>query len=506
MRKSKVSKSISLVLALMMFVVVFAGCGTEKADVKTDATAQSTSTAAEAALEPVELSWYLDCTPPTDVASVEEAANKLMKDKLNATIKLNFIDWGSYDDKMKLLIASGESFDLCFTSAWVNLFAPNVARGAFLPLNDLLDKYGPDIKATIPEKLWAGASSKGKIYAVINYQIEAARKGYSIRKDLLDKYKFDISNIKKPADIEPFLKLIKDNEVGITPYLSDPYSISIMNTFESGWLFESIATQATYYRVKDPEFKVINILEQPEIVALLKERREWYNKGYLRKDAMSIKDLFAEVGTGKYAVIEEGSIKPGGVAEFKTKFGYEVVQVPIENPYVPNGASAGTLTSISASSENPERAMMFLNELFANKELANTFMFGVEGKHYTKNDDGTISVIEDGGYNPGISWQMGNQFNAFYTKGQELDTWDQTIKLNNEAEASPIDGFTFDSEPVKADVSKVDAVYSEFVTALSSGGIDTDKLLTNVNKKLKDAGIDNVIAEMQKQLNAFKGK
>ena len=91
---------------------------------------------------------YYPGTPQKDVALVEAEINKNGA-KIGATLKINAIDWGQWDNKLNLMISSGEKSDIIFTAAWQN-YTVNVAKGAFLPLNDLLDQYGQDIKKSGP--------------------------------------------------------------------------------------------------------------------------------------------------------------------------------------------------------------------------------------------------------------------------------------------------------------------------------------------------------------------
>ncbi|GAH69817.1 unnamed protein product [marine sediment metagenome] len=70
--------------------------------------------------KPYEISWYfIGNGPQADVQLVEEAVNEYLKGKINATVKLYCLDWGSYTNKMQVMIASGEAFDICFTFSWI---------------------------------------------------------------------------------------------------------------------------------------------------------------------------------------------------------------------------------------------------------------------------------------------------------------------------------------------------------------------------------------------------
>ena len=64
-------------------------------------------------------------------------------------------------------------------------------------------------------------------------------------------------------------------------------------------------------------------------------------------------------------------------------------------------------------------------------------------------------------------------------------------------------GFTFDAEPVKAEIGKTNAVYDEYYRAIDLG-VASEAKYNEFVAKLKDAGSDKIIAEMQKQIDAWK--
>ena len=85
-----------------------------------------------------------------DVGEVEAAMNKILEPKIGARIRLKPIDWGAYDEKMKLASAAGEECDIVFTAPWINNYIQNIANGNFLPLDDLLQQQAPGLWKSMP--------------------------------------------------------------------------------------------------------------------------------------------------------------------------------------------------------------------------------------------------------------------------------------------------------------------------------------------------------------------
>ncbi|MGQ9631007.1 MAG: ABC transporter substrate-binding protein [bacterium] len=462
---------------------------------------------AQEKLPPVKLIWYYPGTyPQPDQDLVFAEANKIIKEKINATVEFRTVSWGDYTDKIGVIIASGEPYDLCFTANWMNNYHRNVAKGAFLPLDDLLDKYAPKLKASVPEKIWAATKVKGKIYGIINYQISAMTNGLWFRKDLVEKYGFDVKSVKRLEDVEPFLRTIKEKEPGMIP-------ISNANTpgTNVGYVlvylgFDEIGGRAIpgVVRLNDPSMRVINQFATPEFKNWLHLMRDWYQKGYIRKDAIAIKDVNPDLSAGKIAVGWEGNHKPGGDAEAKARWGYEVISTPISDSILLTSSIIATMHAISVTSKNPERAMMLMELMNTDKELYNLITFGIEGKHYRKVGPNRIEPIKDSKYNPGTPWMHASTFNAYLLPGQPDDVWEKTKELNMSAKASPIIGFAFDPEPVQSEIAQCQSVVKEFLPQLELGVVDPDVELPKFLDKLEKAGASKIIAEMQRQIDEWK--
>ena len=190
-------------------------------------------------------------------------------------------------------------------------------------------------------------------------------------------------------------------------------------------------------------------------------------------------------------------------AEFAIAVGFDVVDIPTGKPGISAGSVLATMNGISSTSKNPERAMMLLELLYSDKDLYNMMVFGIEDKHYKKIDADFVEPIADSGY-AGLAWELGNQFNAYYTKGQIKGTWEETIKVNEEAVASPLLGFNYNGEPTKTENAQIDAVMAEYKPGLISGTLDPEKKLPEFLDKLKKAGIDKVIEDMQAQIDQWR--
>ncbi|MCX7709344.1 MAG: extracellular solute-binding protein [Clostridia bacterium] len=453
-----------------------------------------------------QITWYYIGTgDQRDAAEVENAVNEYIKDKIGARIKLKCFEWGVYDTKLRVLQAAGEPFDICFTSGWTNNYYQGVSRGAFVDLTDLMDKYAPKTKEQLGKNILKGASIKGRLYAIPANSYTAHNWVLLLRQDLIDKYKLNTGSIKKFEDIEPMLKIIKENEPDVYPLEAtrweSPYR---MLGFEK--IFEEDIPGAIY-----PDFrgsKVFNDYETPEAKTFFNKMRRYYQAGYIRKDAATVDDVFEDRRNGKvFAITATG--RPDKADELYQMTGQKWVQVDLSSPVMTSNEVTGSMQAISTTSGNPERALRFLELFNTDKYLNNLINFGIEGKHYTKKSENAIELIPgkdngtSSGYSPGTGWMFGNQFLNYLFPQDNPMKWDKIKAFNTAAQPSPLLGFKFNPEPVKVEIAALKNILNEDLPVLYTGSADPDQILGRMSKNMKDAGVDKVLAEMQKQVDEF---
>ena len=504
-------KIISLVLCVAMVITCLAGCGGAQAaaDAAPAAAASSAAGSTDAAstdassaedLPFVELTWYCCGQPQSNPDPVFEKINEYLKEKLNCSLKMITYDYGSYDEMLTVMSTAGEEFDLAFTSNWLFDYDQAGRKGYLLPLDDLIEKYGQDYVAQVPEKFRNDAIVDGQTYGLVNYQIECKAYAMEAQKQYIDKYNFDVSQVKKLADWEPLFEQVQADDPTMYGYLPDPTSHQFWCTIDEGLTKEPIVDGFNpFWIMRDGSNEIINIYEDPEYVENLKVLHDWYEKGYIRKDAASLTDLNAEQRSQKYVCWIAGNAKPGNETEAEQLMGFPVKDVIMQPAMSSRGNSIATLTGISSTSKNPERAMMLLNLVFADPYLFNLLCFGVEGVNYEFAEDGSVTSLEEGGYNPCVDWAMGNQFNAYVRTGQDLDVWEQTKAMNEASEPSILGSFSYDKTKLKTENAMVDAVVEEYRMGFMSGSYDIDETMPVFLQALKDAGADAVMEDMKNQ-------
>ena len=457
---------------------------------------------------PVEITYtYTDFSGvQPDLSAVQVALNAILKPKYNFTVKLIDIPYASYDQKTKLLFTSGSPCDAIFTASWTNPFVQNVTQGNLLDLTDLLNKYGQGTYASMPAATWNAAKVNGKIYGSINQQIFGKPWGVLLSKSLATKYNIDLSKVKSFSDLTPFLAEIKAGEPGITPvYTSDSFGIDLWHATLFGY-DDSVGSDLGI-KYNDPALQVVNTISDPGFTQLAQLAYSWHQAGYTTKDLTPAADAEAALKAGKYAFYLNQA-RPGSEATFKLTYGYDVVQQAIAAPILTTETIQATLNGICRSSQHPVQAMEFLNELNTNKTLFNIMAHGIADKDYTVVDasKNLIAVNKDSGYNPNTDWMFGSQFNSYYTDATSADAnlWQLHKSFNDNSPPSLALGFVFDPSKVKTQVAQVAAADKQYLSPIINGLVDPSTAIPQYQQALKAAGIDQIIAEAQSQVNAWK--
>lgn len=499
-------KKVSTMLALLMAVVfVLSACGSKTNNDSKNATGENTPATTNEGegttnLKPYKLTLVYPGTAQKDLALVQEEMSKYLTEKINATIELKPIDWGSWTDKTNLMKISGESFDLMFTAGWFG-YGLDVSKGQFIELNDLMEKYGKDIPTVLGEDFIKGSQINGKSYAVPTKKEFAQGFGFVLNKDLVDKYQFNTEGIKTLEEMEEMFKTIKENEPGIVPVVS--------NKFASTWSAANYDNSMISRESK--ELKVIDTLEDPKFIDFLKRMRQWNLNGWFDKDVVT-SDSSGQADnmlkSGKAFALAQ-SLKPGKDKEMSVTMGLPLVQVETAEPYTTTGEATGAMLAISRTSKDPERAMMFLNMLYTDAKLLNMLDWGIEGKHYVKVSDNMIDypegvTAETQGYPSPGGWMFGNQFISYLWANEDPDKWEQFEKFNASAERSIALGFAFDETPVKAELAAVGNVDKEFQMVLNAGAIDdVEGTIAKYKAKRDAAGFQKILEEKQRQLDEW---
>ena len=257
--------------------------------------------------------------------------------------------------------------------------------------------------------------------------------------------------------------------------------------------------------------KLVNKFGTPEYKAFAEQMHKYYEAGYI-DPALSVgetsndcrtnhqKDASYLIGTQSYAFGYEYS------AEVLAR-GAEIKFVPCTDPYVDTTASQGAMMAINSASEHPEEAFKFLALLNSDPTLMTLMNYGVEGIHYTLNDEGLVVFNADARatYSPWTNG-VGNVTILPDTADEGKGFRKSFQEYYAGAKGIPSLGFVFDNTPVENEMAALGNVAAQYALALDCGAVDPETELPAFLSALDAAGMEAYLNEANAQLDAYMAK
>jgi len=238
------------------------------------------------------------------VYSPDGAGVKAINERYNVDFKSQYVPYDEYANKLPVVMAGGGLPDMIGMETVDANFVKWAKQGAFLPLNEYIDKY-PTLRA-IPKSVWDAVTVNGKIYAIPDYFPKKYGKKPIIRKDWLDNL-----GLKMPTNYDELTKVAiafakndpdrngKDDTYGVgmvnTAAGSITYGVPMGAAWDGGWYHKNAAGQFIPGLIS-PGFK-----KQIEVL------RDLYAAGALNKDwpVAKIGDVRNDFFAGKYGIFYE---------------------------------------------------------------------------------------------------------------------------------------------------------------------------------------------------------
>ncbi|MBO2944911.1 ABC transporter substrate-binding protein [Paenibacillus sp. F411] len=493
---SKTKKKWLLPLTVMLSAsMLLSACGGSN----NEAGNESAGNESEKPAEATELIWYTIGAPQKDIDMVEEEINKYTAEKIGVTVDIKMIDYGDYTQKMQVMAASGEPMDILFTSSWAFDYVQNARKGAFMELDQLIEDHGQGIKEVLDPAFLEGSKVDGHNYGIPANKELPAQEVWRFNKTLLDKHNLSIEGLEKLEDMEPLLKAVKENEPNVVPFAVGK-DYSPLNTLPYDYIIQNLPMAVD---MNDPELKVINVLDQPDLMEDLQTMNKYYKAGYISPEAAtttSTQDLFT---SGNW-FMDRATSQPFADNLWSQGYGYPVVSTPASEATIYNWSVMGSLQAISANSEHPEEAMKFLNLLNTDVALRNMVDSGIEGVHYKKVSENVMENLPESKNYDMPTFALGNIMLTYLNPADPENKWEEFKKFNDAGTASPLLGFNFDPSNVSTELAALNNVKEEFWSPLMTGTVSPEEFIPKAIERLKSAGMDKVIAEAQKQIDEWK--
>lgn len=451
--------------------------------------------------------WYMR-KPVSDMSrqnEVEAAANEIIYNKLGVKLKFHFIEQAAWSDKVNVMMSTGSDFDIITTAS--TEFINNAKKNSFAPLGKTLDMNAPSIKSKVDDFAWDAVTFNDEIMGIPSQTFYVPYSAFAFKKDLVEKYNFDYKDASTYEAIEPFLKKVKDNEPGIIPMVATMNGgVSAPKTGN----YCETTLDFLYYDIDKGQFSVPYFID--EIKSGYKTLYDFKQKGYISSEAISKNEPVSEMKSGKYAVINGRR----SAEKSSNLYGFECVEATPTYGVISTLNVLNSVNAISAKSKHIDDAVKLLNLIWEDSYLSNTLAYGIEGKDYTVDkgdihnysDINEIHITTNSGTN--VKWSiwhnwLGPLWEQWDSPWNSRESLEKMKELNETAEVSPVLGFIIDTSKIKTEVAQLTSVYNDAGQILTTGAMkDFDAYYSELEQKFKNAGIDKVIAEAERQYKATK--
>ena len=461
-----------------------------------------------AAEEPVKLTWFIFCdsAAPVDWPEVEEVLNAYSAEKIGVTCEYKYMD----STQIALATQTGEYFDIAFTCDWYNDYATNVAAGMFRDITNDLDSV-PALRDSIVPLAWEGVKVNGGIYAIPHMKDIGYEVFWILNSDyFLNQKGFEKDQFITFDGIEKYFEAYKADHPDDYPFKMSKGGITSWQNCLVDWLnMDYLIGLDWNAQGTEEEHTVKSALEIPAWKERLAKIHEWYQKGYINPDA-AVTESMPRAQAG---VVQSGQGWFGAETVWANVIKQPIYISRYDGAYLSTSSIRGSMTAVSSFSEHPQEALKLIELMNTDPWYRETARYGIEGKHYTRNEDGTVTRTELGSSNMGVqAYAQGHytvgalEASPFPEVPTDLHQWETTMKNYETATLSAAMGFTPDLAPVETQCLAIKQIIEEYRAELYTGTSDPEVVIPEMLARMEEVGLRDVIAEVQAQLNAFLGK
>ena len=406
-------------------------------------------------------------------------------------------------------------------------------EGAFIPLNDLIDSYAPNIKKYLeenPDVRKAMTDADGNIY-MLNYVPDGvAGRVWVIRTDWLDALNLEVP--KTVEDLENFLYAFKNDdpngngEQDEIPLFNDKYTEIIRTA--TLWGARVYGEDNSSERVvMDNDGKFYHAWTADAFKEAMINMAKWYKDGIIDPEVFTRKSNTARptfwttenVGgcTHEWLASTTAYNYNSDLLAATPDFKVEAFLPPSYNgadgfeehnraQIKPDG------WAISANCKNPEAAIRFM-DWFYSEEGNRATNYGIEDESYTMVDGKPVftdEVLSQTGVNSYIQKTYGAQYPLGYAKDYNYESqW--TVKEGQEAYDlySNSDAYSVPMTPIMNFTDDERAIYDKYITPLNTyldeevqgfitGTIDVEAEWDSYVQKCNDLGAQELVDLYQK--------
>lgn len=503
-------KIVSALLVSAMAVGLFSGCGGGGNSGDTQGNGNGGGNGGDSGETYTVIMGYIGNTY-NDEAMIEEKINEIIEPELNARIDLRPFAWGTYTQELQLILSGNEELDL--VPIIVSNAASYVNNGQVIDLSGMIEQYGTNIKKYVDADFLSCPRIGDTTYGVTTMREQITDEGIMMRRDIVEELGYAVNEdglveeIKSLDDLTALYEKVKAAYPNMIMCGSGANGTPLFRWETTDMLTDGFGGLMDFGQ--STEF--VNIYESDEFRAFADLMYAWNQAGYFSSDAMTTTEpptsqvkagnTFSYFTPYKAGAIEQDELSSGYDLCFAELFG---------DPYITSYSINFFTWGIARNSKNPEKAFQVLDYIYGSTDVMNLLNWGVEGVHYQvlnaeNNEIGYAEGVDadNTGWCLNIGWELPNQEISYVWTGESSAKWDLQKELIERARRSKALGFSYDASTVSTQLTALTNVKNQYFDAIGTGNGDPAKLIQEFNDALYAAGLQDVIDEKQKQLDAW---
>lgn len=426
--------------------------------------------------------------------------------ELGMKVKFRFLSWSDYWDQKQLMFAAKEKIDL-YWDGLTNL--PGIVnRMEAQPLDELIKLWPEEMKSILPDSQLAGGIVNGKLYGIPSAYAPSSSmyQQVCLRQDLMDGV--GMTKIETPDDLREYAELVQMNY----PEFKGPADICFKATLRYFGEEQYFSVFNDYMVVFGEESKqAYSFADVPGFEAVARFNRDMYLDG-LFADELAIKynERDSRMQTGLYTWVEGSLGKDqeiiGAVRAADPTARLACYTLAPEKPHYIN-ATGGEVLCIPYSAPNPEGAIKFLSWLWGNQDNYMFCLYGVEGKDWKLNENGRLVTISETASGEGYfyEWMFRNANYKVFTDEVTDEYIEKYQHWDDGAIPSAMLGFAFNNEGFEAIETACQEAWKN-MTPILYGYVDFDENYPAAKAEMDRAGMNELVAEYNRQLQEFMAK
>ncbi|MDR3173122.1 MAG: extracellular solute-binding protein, partial [Treponema sp.] len=305
---------------------------------------------------------------PEYAAGIKAVNDKIKADGLDIEVSIIYIPWDVYDQRLNLMMSTGEPFELLHVMQDVKNISNLVGRNGITPIDEYLSKY-PNLNARFSADDWKAGRFGGKIYGVPATWRSFDNYMGSVTV-LLNPLRKVASEFPVNGNIDQFIDVSKKMQAQI---LADKgktaYQWMHQISWPPNWLHRTYPSFPFYVEMGGSlvlarqDGTIDSYFESQEFKWDCENYRKFYQAGLIYPDILNTQSTHWNNEFALLAVMlpSEANGTLGDWVALKKNHPDEQVTTYFLNPEKPNVTFyTQNLNAISATSENPESGLKFL--------------------------------------------------------------------------------------------------------------------------------------------------